>query len=310
MRVLVTGATGFLGTHLAQTLRERGDEVVPFSRETGGDVLDSDRVRNAVRACEAVFHCAGFVSRKPEDAEALYRVHVEGTRNVVGACNDEGRRIVVASTSGTVAISEDPDHIATESDETPLGIISRFPYYRAKLFAERSALEMGAVCINPSLLLGPGDVRGSSTDDVRMVIERRVPVFPPGGASFVDVRDAADAMVLAMNRGKPGERYLIAGCNITLREMFARIARMAGIAAPVFGMPRALAAALAKAGPRVGIDAASLEMATLYWYASSAKAERELGWMPRDANETLADTVRDLKVRGVVWPASVGSAHV
>ena len=310
MKVLVTGATGFLGSHLAAALRARGHEVAPFSREAGGDVLDAERVRGAVRGCEAVFHCAGFVSRKPEDAEALYQVHTSGTKNVVGAARAAGvHRIVVASTSGTVAISDDPDHVATETDETPIGIIARFPYYRAKLFAERAALEMGAVCVNPSLLLGPGDARGSSTDDVRMVLERRVPVVPPGGASFVDARDAAEAMVLAMERGKPGERYLVTGCNITLRELFSRIARIAGIAAPMIGMPRALAGVLAKAGPRVGIDAASLEMARYFWYASSAKAEKELGWTPRDANQTLADTVRDLKERGVVWPGASKSLH-
>ena len=153
--------------------------------------------------------------------------------------------MVVASTSGTVAIGEDPDHLATETDETPIGIIARFPYYRAKLFAERAALEpelpasLEVIVRQPfTLLLGPGDERESSTDDVRAVIERRIPAVPPGGASFVDARDAAIGMVLAMERGKPGERYLLTACNITLRELFARVARIAGVAPPSIPMPR------------------------------------------------------------------------
>jgi dihydroflavonol-4-reductase len=329
MKYLVTGATGFLGGHLVATLRERGHDVVAFARHgavsaagvagVSGDVLDGASVRDAARGCDGAFHCAGFVSRKPEDAEALYRVHVEGTKTMLVACKDAGvRRVVVASSSGTVAIGEDPDHVATESDETPIGIIARFPYYRAKLFAERAALGANAhglevVCVNPSLLLGPGDERGSSTEDVRLVIERRIPAVPPGGASFVDARDAAIGMTLAMERGQPGERYLLTACNITLKELFGRIARIAGVAPPSIPMPRtptgvaragaALLDRMARTlGASLPIDPVSLEMAHYYWYASSARAERDLGFSPRDPNETLSDTVRDLRARGVVWP--------
>jgi len=319
-KYLVTGATGFLGAHLASALRARGHEVVPFSREHGGDVLDGERVRAAAAGCDGAFHCAGKVSRDERDAEELYRVHVDGTKTTLAACKQAGvRRVVVASSSGTVAIGEDPDHVATEDDETPLGIIARFPYYRSKLFAERAALAMNeptfdVIAVNPSLLLGPGDVRGSSTEDVRLLLERQVPAVPPGGASFVDARDAAEGMILAMERGAPGERYLLAACNLTLRELFGRVARIADVPAPQLGMPRspqlarAGAKLLGKLARRVGasapVDPVSLEMAHYFWYASSARAERELGWTHRDPNETLADTVRDLRERGVVWSAS------
>jgi dihydroflavonol-4-reductase len=319
MKYLVTGATGFLGGHLAAALREAGHDVVAYSRSAGGDILDGASVQRAAEGCAGTFHCAGFVSRKPADAEALYRVHVEGTKTVVSASRSAGvRRVVVASTSGTVAIGEDPDHLATETDETPIGIIARFPYYRAKLFAERAALEASTpacevISVNPSLLLGPGDARGSSTDDVRMVVERRVPAVPPGGASFVDARDAAIGMMLAMERGKPGERYLLAACNITLRELFGRIARMAGVPAPSIPVPRAIAGLLARTVSRspipLGVDPISFEMARYFWYASSAKAERDLGWTYRDPNETLVATIRDLRDRGVVWPEPRSSIH-
>jgi dihydroflavonol-4-reductase len=325
-KYLVTGATGFLGGHVVSALRARGHEVVPFSRKSGGDVLDFAAVRAAAAGCEGAFHCAGKVSRDERDAEELYRVHVEGTKTALAACKEARvRRVVVASSSGTVAIGEDPDHVATEDDETPMGIIARFPYYRAKLFAERAALAANApgfevVAVNPSLLLGPGDLAGSSTEDIRLLLEKRVPVVPPGGASFVDARDAAEGMVLAMERGAAGRRYLLAACNITLRELFARVARMADVPAPALPLPalgpRSRAPTIARAGARVldliarrvgaelPFDPVSVEMACYFWYASSARAERELGWTHRDPNETLKATVRDLRDRGAVWPAA------
>src|SRR5271155_5693511 len=132
MRVLVTGATGFLGGHLAEQLRREGHEVVALCREEEpergargirvlrGDVLDRESVEGAAERCEGVFHCAGMVSRDPEDAEALHRLHVEGTRNVIAASKAKRvRRLVHASTSGTVAVSEDPRRFATEDDEAP-----------------------------------------------------------------------------------------------------------------------------------------------------------------------------------------------
>jgi dihydroflavonol-4-reductase len=316
-RYLVTGATGFLGTHVVALLEAAGHRVVPYSRAHGGDVTDGARVQAAARGCDGAFHCAGPVSRRPEDAEELYRVHVLGTKTVLGACEAAGvRRVVLASTSGTVAVSEDPRHIATEEDDAPIGLVARWPYYRAKLFAERAALERGGrlevVSVNPSLLLGPGDVNGSSTEDVRLFLEGAVPAVPAGGLSFVDVRDAAEAMVLAMARGGPGERYLLGACNLTVREFFARLSRVSGVPAPWLPLPRSRAIARAGAawasrvaariGVRTAIDPVSVEMGQCFFYLDASKAERELGWRPRDPNETLMDTVLDLRARGVVWP--------
>jgi dihydroflavonol-4-reductase len=315
-RYLVTGATGFLGGHLARALEAQGHEVVRFSRASGGDVLDGARVRAAAEGCAGAFHCAGKVSRRREDAEELYRVHVEGTRTVLDACDAAGvARVVVASTSGTVAVNERPDRVSSEDDPTPIGLIARFPYYRAKLFAERAALEragrLEVVCVNPSLLLGPGDGNGSSTEDVRLFLERAVPAVPAGGLSFVDVRDAAEAMRLAMLRGRPGQRYLVGAGNLTVREFFARLGRVSGVRAPWVPMPRSpelaregaawIERVAARAGFRTSIDPVSVEMGQCFWYVDSAKAERELGWAARDPNATLLDTIEDLRERGVVW---------
>jgi dihydroflavonol-4-reductase len=319
MRILVTGATGFLGSHVAHALESRGHEVVRFARSLGGDILDAKSVGDAAKGCRAVLHCAGRVSRKPEDAEALYDLHVRGTKTVLDASSGAGvERAVVASTSGTVAVSDDPDHVGREDDAAPIGIVSRWPYYRAKLFAERAALERNrpgfeVVSVNPSLLLGPGDVHGSSTADVRTFLEGAVPAVPAGGLSFVDARDAAGAMVLALEGGRAGERYLVGACNLTVRDFFARLSRISGVPAPWLPMPRSRemarigARAMERLASRIGIaprvDAPSVEMAQCFWYVDAAKAERELGWKARDPGVTLHDTVEDLRARGVVWPS-------
>lgn len=332
-RILITGATGFLGRHLVDVLLARGDDVVALVRRDAslpegvaiarGDVLDGESVAAAARGCESVMHCAGKVSRKLADAEELHRVHVQGTKIVLDACRQAGvRRAVIASSSGTMAVSADPDFVATESHEADIGILNRWPYYRAKLFAERAAFERNVdgfevVCANPTLLLGPGDAHGSSTEDVRLFLERKIPVVPPGGISFVDVRDAALGMALALDRGRAGERYLFGACNLTLREFFARLERVSGTRAPVLPVPRAPELAriggklLDQATRRLGIaspvDPVSLDMSQFYWYLDATKAETELGWTPRDPLATLVETVNDLRDRGVVWPSVDGS---
>jgi dihydroflavonol-4-reductase len=325
-RVLVTGATGFLGSHVVDALLGRGVRVVAFARGEAreidgvtwmrGDVLDVARIREAAAGCDAAIHCAGRVSRDPKDAEAMRVVHVQGTRAVLDACEAEGvARVVVASTSGVVAVSEDPDHVSSEDDETPYALVNQWPYYRAKLWAEEEALARSrpgfdVMAANPSLLLGPGDVRGSSTDDVRLFLDGKIVAIPSGGVSFVDARDAAEAMVRMLERGRGGARYLLSACNVTLRELFARLERVSGVKAPWAPLPREASRAagmlLERMAAAIGreplIDAESLELARHYWYVDASRAEHELEWSPRDPTTTLADTVADLRARGVVWP--------
>ncbi|MCC6559091.1 MAG: NAD-dependent epimerase/dehydratase family protein [Polyangiaceae bacterium] len=329
-RYLVTGATGFLGTHLVHQLRDAGHELVALCRGDEprlaargvtvrrGDVLEAATVRDAAAGCEGVFHCAGRVSRDRDDAGALYRVHVEGTKIALDACRDAGvKRAVIASTSGVVAVTAGPDEVRDETADTPIGIIAAWPYYRSKLYAERAALDRNGqgfevVAVNPSLLLGPGDAHGSSTGDVVNFLEQRIPFTPAGGLSFVDVRDAAAGMILAMSRGRPGERYLLGAANMTMEAFFGRLSRISGVPAPRLKAPRSVT--LARAGAHLlerakkhlsvdlPVDPVSAEMGQHYWYVDSSKARRELGWSSRDPLETLADTVDDLRARGVVWP--------
>jgi len=330
-RALVTGATGFLGGHLTRHLLEQGYEVTALCRSPEaalvsrgvtvvlGDILDADSVKRAAEGVDGVFHCAGKVSRKPEDAELLHRTNVDGTRTVLAASRAAGvRRVVVASTSGTVAVSKKPV-VLSESAPEPLELIAGWPYYRAKLYAEKAALEQNGdglevVCVNPSLLLGPGDLHGSSTGDIESFLEGKVPVVPAGGLSFADARDVAPAMLAAMSRGKPGARYLMAGANMTVDAFFGRLSRLVGVARPKLRAPKGLLMAKLGAGlfdrarklfPLEGeMDPVSAEMGQVFWYCDSRRAQDELGFAPRDPNETLADTVADLYARGVVWPRS------
>jgi dihydroflavonol-4-reductase len=146
----------------------------------------------------------------PAEPRALYELHVEGTRRLLDACVAAGvKRVVLASSSGTIAVSRE-ERIATEADHHPIGVVAGWPYYLSKIYQEKTALRvhresgLPVVVLNPSLLLGPGDARLSSTDVVFKFLERRVPAMPSGGLSFVDVRDAARAFAAALTRGRPG----------------------------------------------------------------------------------------------------------
>lgn len=334
-RILVTGATGFLGQHVVATLREQGREVVALVRnpdsadarrvaKTGailvrGDILDGDSVRAALEQhpCTALLHCAGKVSRHGRDAIEMTKVNVGGVETTLAAAKQAGvTRVIVASTSGTIGVGTDPDAVADETTPAPLELINKWPYYRSKHYGEQIALGFDAdgfevVIVNPALLLGPGDYQGSSTEDVRRALEQRMPLVPSGGYAFVDARDAAEGMVLALDKGKHGRRYLLVSCNCPIRTFFSRVARVAGIDGPVFALPdhdvveRATRWLVRKAQTVLGEDdslpdAASIEMAQHYWYVDSTLAENELGWRPRDPMVTLADTVADLRARGVV----------
>lgn len=328
-KVFITGATGFLGRHLVDRLLEQGADVValvrrgadlpPNVQQRRGDVTDTPSVSAAAAGCDVAYHCAGKVSRDEADAEAMYRVHVDGTKATLTALQAAGcRRVVVASTSGTVAVSDDPDAIADETAEAPMRFIARWPYYRSKLFAERVALEKNGegfevLSVNPSLLLGPGDVRGSSTEDVRDFMQRKIPFVPGGGIAFCDARDAATAMILAMEKGRPGDRYLVNGANMTLATFFGRLSRITGIEGPKLSFPRTSTTVAGAGAELLGrvtkalrmpslVEKTSAELANVFWYCDSSKAQAELGWSHRDPGLTLSDTVDDLRSRGVVWP--------
>ena len=327
-RYWLSGATGFLGSHLLHRCATRRHDVVATSRAGGTvgdvrvdpiDVLDSAKVEASARGSDAAFLAAGKVSRRREDAEELHTLHVAGTREALAGLRRAGvRRVVYASTSGTIAVGTEPNQVRDETGPVPLDVISRWPYYRSKYYGELEALEANdppnfeVVIVNPTLLLGPGDARGSSTEDVRRFLDGSIPAVPPGGLSFVDVRDVAEAMIAAMDRGAPGERHLLAAQNLTLAAFFGRLERLSGVRAPRLRMPRSRLLALGGArafsraikalGGEPPVDEVSLEMAQYYWYCDSSKAERVLGFTPRDPGETLRDTVDWLVANGKAFP--------
>ncbi len=341
--VLVTGGTGFLGEHLLRALRGRGQAVRVLTREPTaelrelgvsiyqGDLLtDSSRVAPvagnpsesapanealelALDGVKEVYHLAGMVSRDPARTQQMMHLHVDGTRRLLSACQRAGvRRVLLASTSGTIAISRDPEPIADESWPYPVELCGDWPYYLSKMYQEKLALELAPklglelVVVNPSLLLGPGDRRGSSTMDVRRFLCNEIPAIPSGGVNFVDVRDVAPACLSAMERGRSGQRYLLGGPNWTFAEFLGRLGRIARIDGPWLKLPsrwkglfegavRAVDELYRHRGQTSPIERISFEMSQHFWYCDSSLAVRELGFTSRDPAETLDDTVRDIR---------------
>ncbi len=346
--VLVTGGTGFLGEHLLRVLRQNGQSVRALVRQPtptlkalgvsqySGDVLPpapadgagteaakaaqaaadealSDDLMAALDGCREVYHLAGLVSRDPHKAQDMMRLHVEGTRHLLHAAKRAGvRRVVVASTSGTVAVSREPSPIPDETWPYPVELCGGWPYYLSKIYQEKMALDLGArlglevVCVNPSLLLGPGDRRGSSTEDVRKFLCGEIAAIPSGGLSFVDVRDAASACFAAMRKGRPGARYLLGGPNWTFAEFLGRLGRIAKVEGPWLRVPagwnswlnritRAVDHVYQHRGETSPVDRVSFEMGQVFWYCDSSLARRELGFTSRDPAETLDETIRDVR---------------
>lgn len=322
MTILVTGGTGYVGRNIVAALRVTGREVRLLNRSIDseleragavtvcGSILEPADLRAALSGCEAVFHCAGRVDRSRAHAAAMRRLHVQGTQAVVEfAARARVRRVVYVSTSGAVCCTRNPEVL---DENAPYSSLSeRWPYFESKIEAERvafaAAREKGVdlICLNPSLILGPGDVRDSSTGDVLKVLQRRLPGIPSGGLSFVDVRDVASVAVAALERGRPGDRYLLGAANWTLQRFFGRIGELAGVPVPRLRIPDGPARLAARTidplfralGRPSPLDLPSVEMSQVFWYVNSSRARRELGFVSRIPDETLRDTIDDLRRR-------------
>jgi dihydroflavonol-4-reductase len=245
----------------------------------------------------------------------LHQAHVVATQRALAGLRAAGvRRVVCVSTSGTIAVGTDPDRIYSEDDPPPHELIARWPYYRSKYYAERAALECNVdgefevVVVNPSLLLGPGDHRQSSTLEVRRFLAGSLPALSAGGLSFVDVRDAAAATIAALDKGRAGERYLVSAANMPVTTFFGRLSRLTGKALPWARLPKrpelalvshwAYRKAVGLLGGQTPIESETVDMGSHFWYCDSSKARRELGFEPRDSQATLRDTVSDILNEG------------
>lgn len=321
-KTLITGGTGFLGTHIVRLFLDAGENnlkvmasrVPAWMTDAGveaieGSVTDRDDVATACKNVSAGFHLAGKVSRDNADAAAMNKIHLEGTRLLCEAAKEAGvSTIVLASSSGTIAVGED-EQMFDETFPQPVEIISRWAYYVSKYYQERTALESFGgngrrlIIMNPSLLLGPDDERLSSIKPVLDFLARKIPYCPSGGLNFVDARDAASAFVAALEKGKHQEKYLLGAANMTFEQFFGRLERLSGVAAPKLRVPKTLAVAGSGVissiyknwGKTSPVAPNEVEQAEHFWYFDSSKAERELGFAPRDPQETLQDTIAYLR---------------
>lgn len=311
----MTGATGLVGSHVARALVGRGDRVRvtvrPSSRmdnlvgldaeQVICDVLDRRALRRALKGVDRLFHVAGLTSlRAPR--ERLVEVNVTGTRVVMEEALRAGVERVV-HTSSVAAVGPAPR--GSTADETQVYSAGRWaiPYVDAKREAEVEALHHAAlglpvVVVNPGHVFGRGDVYRSSTDLVRRFLQRSIPAYVDGALNVVDAHDVAIGHLLAEERGRVGERYILGNRNFTLDRLFADLGRISGVEPPAVKLPLPAALALAAAAERLGglgpvppITAVEARAASLWWAYRSTKAKRELGWKPAHHEDTLEATI-------------------
>ena len=321
-KILITGGTGFLGTHLvrqfldagAKNLRVMASSIPEWMTDAGveafaGSVTNIEDVAEATKNCEAIYHLAGKVTFDYDGAAQMNKLHVEGTRLLMEAAKENKvKNFILASSSGTSAISETPE-ILDETYPQPIEILTKWAYYASKYYQEKTALRAFSdkgerlVILNPSLLLGAGDERLSSTKIVLDFMARKFPYTPSGGMSFVDAADAAAAFVNALDKGRHGERYLLGAANWTVSEFFGRLERLSGVSAPLLKVPKSIAVAgsnfissLYKTFDKTApFEASEVEMGEYFWYFDSSKAEEELNFTTREPNETLQETIKYLR---------------
>lgn len=323
MKALVTGASGFVGAAVARALLARGDRVRVLLRpaadrrnltgldveSVAGDLTDTDSLARAVAGQEAVFHVAADYRLWVPNPRAMYRANVRGTRNLLLAARDAGvARLVYTSsvaTLGHAASGQAVDESRQARLEEMIG-----PYKRSKFLAEQwvrdfargpATADMTVVIVNPSTPVGPGDIKPTPTGQmVRDAAAGRMPAYLDSGLNIVHVDDVAAGHVAALEQGRAGERYILGGENLSLEDIFGRIAALShgrpprwrlqpGWVMPVATLAE-MVARITGATPRVTRDA--VKMARQPMYFSSARARRELGYQPRPADIALADAVQ------------------
>ncbi len=309
-RTLVTGATGFIGSHVARLLVQRGDDVRAVARArsnlTGlpdvetvrADVLDRRSVRRAMRGVDRVFHLAG-TTNVALPRERSFQINVEGTRVVLEEALRAGVERVLY-TSSVAAVG--PALEGKTADETNVWNAGRYriAYVEAKHEAEVLTLRLiarglPAVIVNPAHVLGAGDPGRSSTVLVRRFLRRQIPAYVDGTLNIVGVEDVARGHLLADERGQVGERYILGNRNFTMRRLFVDLGRLSGVEPPVIRLPVTVALALASGGRRVpGLHVpsrAEVLGASLNWAVVNNKARRELGWRPSPHEDCLEETI-------------------
>ena len=318
---LVTGATGFVGWHVARCLLERGWPVRALVRPGSrvreleveavrGDLRDPASVERAVSGCGVVFHVAADYRLWAPDPAEMFRSNVEGTRHVMQAARACGvERVVYTSTVGVIGIPKN----GLGDEDTPVRFRDMVgPYKRSKFLAEVVAMEAGrsglpVVIVNPTAPIGDHDFKPTPTGRIILDFLRgAMPAYIDTGLNFVDVRDVAEGHLLALERGRDGERYILGSENLTLEQFFQRLSAVSGLPAPRWRIPYAVAyaAALLSTGwarltgrpPRAPLD--GVRMARKKMFVSSARAMRELGYHPRPIDDALRRAVEWFRSHG------------
>jgi dihydroflavonol-4-reductase len=320
MAVLVTGGTGFVGSRVVRKLLARGEDVRCLVRKTSvlrnldglpvervtGNLQDAASLRAAVRNCSTVYHVAADYRLWSRDPQELYRSNVDGTRNLLAAAEEAGcGRFVYCSTVGALGIPKDG---TPGTEETPVRVEDMVGHYkRSKFLAEQEALQAAArgvpvVIVNPSTPVGPNDIKPTETGRiVTRFLNGRMPAYLDTGLNLVDVDDVAEGHLLAAEKGRIGQKYILGNRNMTLREILESLAELTGIPAPRAKMPYDLVLGIARVnelfmgtllGREPGIPVEGVLMARKKMFFSPAKAVRELGLPQTPVAEALDRAVR------------------
>jgi dihydroflavonol-4-reductase len=306
LKAFVTGASGFLGAHVARALAERGAELRVLVRPTSdlrnleglpadrvtGDLRSPESLVTAISGCDTVFHVAADYRLWVRDPDQMYRSNVEGTRAVLAAARKNGvRRVVYTSSVATIGFRSN----GRPADEASLVALADMigHYKRSKFMAEQVALEAGrggqeVVVVNPSTPVGEMDIKPTPTGRIIVdFLKRRFPAYVDTGLNLVDARECARGHVMALEKGQSGERYILGGENLTLKQILDKLGAISGLPSPRIRVPYIMALAtgvvdelvtgrLRGKEPRATIDA--VRMGRKKMFVSSAKAECELGW--------------------------------
>jgi dihydroflavonol-4-reductase len=326
MKCFVTGATGFLGSHVARQLQDRGAELRLLVRRSSrtdnvedlqadrvvGDLRDVESLKRGMAGCEFVFHVAADYRLWAIHGKELYESNVEGTRNILQAARDSHvRRVVYTSSVATMGFGNN-GHMTDET--TPVSLENMIgDYKRSKFMAEQVVMEAArdghnVVMVNPTTPIGERDIKPTPTGQIVVdFLKRKFPAYVDTGLNLVDVIDCARGHLLAMEKAAPCERYILGGENLTLKQILDKLAAITGLPSPSIRLPYAVAYAtgvvdtlvtgkIRQREPRVTLD--SVRMGRKKMFASSAKAERELGWNPGPVDGALRRAVEWFRANG------------
>jgi dihydroflavonol-4-reductase len=326
MKCFVTGATGFLGSHVARRLLKRGADLRLLVRSTSrtdniddlpaeqvvGDLRDVESLKRGIEGCDYVFHVAADYRLWAVHGQQLYDSNVSGTTNVLQAARESRvRRVVYTSSVATMGFGNN-GHMTDES--TPVTLANMIgDYKRSKFMAEQLVREAArggqdVVIVNPTTPIGERDIKPTPTGRIVVdFLKRKFPAYVDTGLNLVDVIDCADGHLLAMEKGAPGERYILGGENLTLKQILDKLAAITGLPSPNIRLPYAVAYAtgvvdtfvtgkIRQREPRVTLD--SVRVGRKKMFVTSAKAERELGWNPSPVDGALQRAVDWFRANG------------